>query len=132
MGQFDDLKKGDAVFIVYDPFVFVPTNARMRESVVKSIGRKWITVNDGLRYRRSDGREEFGGGWRLFRSREHLEKMREVYDAWRDFRRICDRYEPPASIVSVEQIATARAILSSGDDWRSVVDAESARKDTKR
>lgn len=32
----------------------------------------------------------------------------------------------------VDQIATARAILSSGDDWRSVVDAESVRKDTER
>ncbi len=87
--DFSKVKKGDTVIAVYENY----RRTRERQKTVRSIGRKWITTDDGCRYDAVTG----GGdcGWSLYPSREALTTEREYVAAWSELRRMVDGYGRP-------------------------------------
>lgn len=118
MDEFDGLKKGDTVFLVYDP-IHSPGKHRGSEVTVKSVGPKWITVGGGSKFERESGAGEFG--WVIYRSREVYERRKALALAWKDLQQMFGGFRRPAAVVSVEQVELARAILTQEVNWRHVV-----------
>ena len=90
MNEFDlsGVKVGDTVYIV-------PSDSRDRpyESVVKTVGRKYITVDNGYytKFNKENGINPEWSHWRMYSSKQAYEAEREMNNMMRYITRNIDR-----------------------------------------